>query len=337
MAHYFTGTAVGAGAAASLMTALDTNLVANGWTSHDVIGAGTDVVYKSTALDATAGNAAFMRVTKTSTTAIDFRVYMDWDTSTHAGVNVTGDASGTTRLTVQDASFTYYMRVNSAAILVVAVISGTYNKIYAGFLRRTSSVSRSGMTKTTSLYALGVSTMALASDMTTKWQVGQSVHIVNFAHASGNANAANVEVMVIQSITSNSVTFTGTTTKAYDSGALVGEHVLPVTVCAGFTTVPATCYFPTSVAGLRTSATAHTATCTEATISSDAPSTTLGTYAIAYMSVISSSQSDRGIFYHMIFVKKGSAALLDTFSEGTDTAIVLGSGTNLVVGVGPQN
>ncbi len=337
MAKYSTGTATGAGAAAALMTIMDTALLANGWTSHDTIGAGTDVVYKGTALDATAGNAPFVRITKTSVTAIDFRVYMDWDTSTHAGVNVAGDASASTRLTVQDASFTYFMRVNSAAIFVCAKLGATYNKIYAGFTRRTMSLSRSGMTKTTSLYASGVATLALASDMTNKWQVGQVVQIVNYAHASGNANAANVEVKTIQSITSNSVTFTGNTTKAYDSGALVGEHVLPVCAAGGFTGVPATTYFTTAHDGTRTSATAHTGAVSEISLSTDAPATTLGTYSPGYMSIISASQGDRGLFYHMLFFRRGAAAVEDVMTEGTDSAVVLGLGTNIVVAMGPQN
>ncbi len=336
MAKYSTGTAVGAGAAADLMSKIATALLANGWTAHDTISV-DDVIYKGAALDATAGNAPFVRVTRTSTTAIDFRGYSDWDTTTHAGMNVVGNTTGSSRLTVQDASFTYFMRVNSVAIYICAKLGATYNQMYAGFTRRPMSLARLGMTKTTSLYAAGVTVMALASDMTTKWQVGQAVQIVNYAHASGNANAGNVELKVIQSITSNSVTFTAVTTKAYDSGALIGEHVLPICVSAGWTTTPATLLWTTAIDGTRTSATAHTALVAEITLGTDAPATNWGTYSPAAMSVISTSQGDRGLLYHVLFFRKGSAVVEDVVTEGTDTAVVLALGTNLSVAMGPQN
>jgi hypothetical protein len=347
MAFYYTGTATGPGAGDALMQAMNTNLLAGGWTAVDIISSSTgtrDVVYKGSALDSTAGNAPYIRITQTSTTNIAFRCYQDWDTTTHVGINEAGNGSASPSITVTDASFVYFMRINPVALFVCAKNSSNYNKAYVGFLRRGLGLSRSGCTKTTGTSTSGTATINVASDLTTKLKVGQTIQIVNYAHSSASANAAKVEKKVIQSISSSSITFTANLTNSYDTGALVGENVLPVCVTAvngagGMSTM----YFPTQIDGTRTTNIGQTINPVEVAFNSttqNSPSTGWGEYASGVYD-ISSGQTGtagfRGWFYHLECVTKGVQSLEDVMTDGDNTFIVLGLGTGLAVCVGPQN
>jgi hypothetical protein len=217
----------GSGTPDQFYLALRTAMLANGWTEHDVISNTTgarDVVFKSSPLDATALNCAFIRVRMATNPVWGFNVYTDWDATTHVGMNAGVDSQNFQ----QSGAFAYWIRVNEFAVTFCNNIGGTYKKWYAGFVRRALPANKAGMTKTTQGYSAGVATMNVASDMTAKLKVGQWVQIINYNHTSGSANASNSEKMVIQSIASGSITFTGNTTLAYDTGAIIGENVLPV-------------------------------------------------------------------------------------------------------------
>ncbi len=350
MAFYSTGTATGTGAGDALMVIMDTALTGGGWTMIDAINnsSGTrDKVYKGTALDATAGNAPYIRLTQTSTTNIAFRCYQDWDTTTHVGMNETGNGTTNPSLTVQDTSFTYFMRVNPVAMLICAKIGANYNKMYAGFLRRGLGLTRSGVTKTSGSTAALATTINVASDMTSKLKVGQTIQIINYGHSSASANASHVEKRTIQSITASTVVVTVGLTSAYDSGALVGENALPVCIgggtSGGTTGLTSNCLFPYEIDGARTSTTGQTAASNEIVLNSssaNAPSTGWNEYAPGIYDISSTTSGKtgfRGWYYHSECTTKGAQALEDIMSDGDNDFIIVGLGTSLVNCIGPRN
>lgn len=209
-------------------TKIDDLLTDNGWTQHDVLNASTgtqDYVYRSpSALDATAGNYCYIRLTRAGSEAFNLRSYCDWDTTNHAGMF---GAGGTSQTTLSGSSFAYWARVNNFALAVAVKISGTYSRGYVGFTRRGYKASKAGITKTSGSHSSGVSSMAVASDMTGKLKVGQSVTIMNNAHNSASGNAEHAELLIINTIASGTLTFTTSTTLAYDTGAVIGANPTP--------------------------------------------------------------------------------------------------------------
>lgn len=214
-------------------------LTDNDWTEHDVLNnsAGTyDIVFRSpTPLDATAGNYCYIRLTRGGSEAFSLRTYCDWDTSTHAGMF---GAGGTSQTTLSASSFVYYARVNDWSLAVTSKISTSYQRGYVGFLRRGYKATKAGITKTSTGYSSGVSTMNVASDMTSKLKVGQKVTIMNNNHTSGSANAEHAEVMTLLTVNSGSLVFTGTTTLAYDTGAVIGANPIPTITFPMSTSAP---------------------------------------------------------------------------------------------------
>lgn len=333
-AEFRSGTAANTDA---FFLAIDDLLVDNGWTQHDVINnsAGTyDIVYRSPApLDADAGNYCYIRITRASSEQISFRTYCDWDATNHAGMFAAGSTGQTT---MSGSSFNYWIRVNDWALATAAKISTSYYRGYHGFARRGLRASRAGMTKTTSGYSSGVNSMSVASDMTSKLKVGQKVTIINNAHNSASANKENAEVMEIASMTSNSITFTGNTTKAYDSGAVIGQNPIPALTIPLSTTGP----FSTGFTGLWPNTGEISGVTSQQVSVQDIfpgnaeglvdPSDGYSEYLGGCLGVSWGSNPRNGwagYLYHWEICSHGSQSSEDVMDDGTDTFIVLYTST----------
>jgi len=349
MANYSTGTATGPGATDNFMVALGAALTANGWTVLDTLIAtvgSRDIVYRSTPLDATALNYCYLRIKQYSVNTFGWNIYTDWDTSTHTGILETG-TSGSATTTLSDSSFVYFFRINAYSCSVCVKISGTYYKGYAGFVRRGLPASKAGMTRSTSAYAIGAGSMAVASDMTGKLKVGQRVMIYNHAGSSASANAPNAEVMTIQTIAVGTLTFTGTTTKAYDIGAVIGQLAFPGILSNGIvstnTWAGVTVYRPFALDGLRSGGTSHPATPIQQILVTEAnadPGDIYPEYASGLVGISTSEASRTGFIGYMYSwecAASGSQSLEDIMDDGDNTYIVLAlNSTTDVMLLGPQ-
>jgi hypothetical protein len=230
MAAFTRGTIPAGSPQDAFFQALRNSLTTNGWAEYDVLldsSGNRDIVFRGQPLDATADNRCFLRLT--SSTTFTARMYIDWLLDTHAGIKETGTPVSMSSST----QIKYWMRSNGYAIAWAYLQDGVYYKGYGGFTRRGISSGRRGVTKTTSSYSAGVSTVNVASDMTSSLQPGQKVLICNYAHTSG-ANQGSVELMTIQSVASGSITFTSPLDFSYDSGAVIGQNPLPATVTPTF-------------------------------------------------------------------------------------------------------
>jgi hypothetical protein len=242
MSAYYTGYASNNATTDELFAAVRAALIANGWTEYDVLsdtGILRDIVFRSAPIDPVADNRCFCRFTYSSS-GWGCRQYTDWAVATHNGANASGFNPSNTYITYMPTS-KYHIAVNEFAIAYSWTSyqspAAIYNN-YAGFFQRGLSSGKSGLTKTTTSYSIGATTLNVASDMTGKLQPNQRVVIYNQSH-SQTANFSNAELLTIQSVASGSITFSSGLTKAYDSGAVIGWNPNPLycsmgTVNSGF-------------------------------------------------------------------------------------------------------
>ncbi len=336
-AAYSTGTATGAGAVNNFFLTIRTAILANGWTELDVISnsAGSrDVIFRSSPLDATAGNCCFIRLTQTATTIMTQRAYQDWDTSTHAGTRVAGQGGGGGLDTYQDSSFTYFLRVNEFAFAWVAKISSSYVKGYCGFLRRGLAAAKAGMSRTSGVISAGTTagtSVPLASDLTGKLQPGQVVTLMNYGHASGSANAAHAEALTVATVGASSLTFTTNIVSAYDAGAVIGENVYPVLVTGAVSggvaagaianTTSVIFHDGTYTGVASTMVVAATAVPFHATVQ-NAPSSTTQEYASGVWSMSFTTASHAGFLgylYHWEYSANNAQTSEDIMDDGDNT------------------
>lgn len=232
MAQFFAGTAAGPGAAYDFSRQLVSHLVANGWTVLQTInattGVGYDVMLQGGALDPIADNRPILRLTITTITRMLVRCYADWDSTAQVGIGETGSSSYS-YIDVPDSTFAFWIKANAVAAAYVVKNGANYYHGYMGFLRRGLSNNRSGLTKTTASLAVGANSLPVASDMTGKIKVGQRIHILSNSHNNSSANKLNGEMITVTSITANAIGCSNLT-KAYDSGAYVGENPFPCVV-----------------------------------------------------------------------------------------------------------
>lgn len=215
MAHYLAGTAVGPGAATDFFNQLLTHIQANGWTV--LWSTASTAMAKGTPLDAVAGNAPYCYINVVNTTTIQFTGYSDVDTTTHVGIQG-GSAQS---LSVQDASFSFWIRANPVACAFAVKAGTAYNKAYFGYPRRGLAPVDAGLTKTTAAVAVGTTLLPVASDMTGKLRVGVGVMLMNYAHNNASPNKANAEIVTVTGVAAGSIAVSAVT-KAYDAGALIG-------------------------------------------------------------------------------------------------------------------
>lgn len=342
MPKYVTGTAAGAGAGDAFFQAIVAQAVANSWTSHDVISSSTgtrDVVLKSSALDATAGIACFIRMAQTSTTNINFTAYSDWDTGTHAGMNAAGPAG----YTVQDASFSYVIYADAFALCPCAKISSAWNHNYAGFLRRGLEAAKSGITKTTSGYSAGATSLAVASDMTGKLLVGQKVWLMNYAHSSASANASRCELVTLTSIGAGTIGVSALGGN-YDTGAILGANVCPNVVSTSSTgvNIGGTLYSSFNPDTNRLSTTGQTSATTaiilQGTTTNVDPEDNTLEYGSGFFAVTSNVSSHTGFRgYARGYVSAASGVSIeDVHDDGAYTYLILNPSTSGGLLIGPR-
>ena len=335
MAHYLAGTATGPGAAGNFLDQLVAHLITNGWTKLWGV-ASTNAMMKGAALDTAAGNAPYLWISVSSSTTIVFQPYFDADVAAQVGIATTGVVP---TLNVQDASFPFWIRCNAVSV-AFAVKAGTiYNKGYAGYLRRGLPSQMAGMTSSTGAIAAGATNIPTASDMTGKLLVGQKVLLANQGHSNSSANKTNAELVTIQTITGGatpSITLTAGTTKAYDTGALIGTHVhCPVSLvanasgtsfstqmyaaCDGVGTVPAS-----------TALSSGWSVLVEATGNAD-PSDDTGWFGagvfVADNTPVGKSGSLGTLYHALAFATNGTPAAEDILNDGLNTYLVVGTYT----------
>lgn len=328
MAQFVTGTATGPGAGDAFFLAIRTQVLANSWTELDVISTSTgtrDVVFQGAALDSTANNKPIVRLTQLNSTTMALRSYTDWDTSAHAGWLDTGPA--TAAINIQDASFVYWMKINGFAWSLCYKIGANYNKNYAGFFRRSVQTSKSGITKASGSISAGLTagtTVAVASDMTTKLKAGQYVHILNYGHSNASANKTHIERIQIQAVTSTTISFQTNVVNAYDAGALIGFNPMPNVSMLDTNSVSTfgTVYAPYYLDATRTSATGQTISTVANlpnTFSAENPDSASNEYLAGYFQMtenVGGHQCIRGIPYHFEIVAGGTQGAEDIMDDG---------------------
>jgi len=312
-------------------------LLNNGWTEHDIISStpgARDIVFKSTPLDATAGNACFLRITQTGSTNLWWHVYMDWDTTTHAGIN---DAAPASAAALLDTTFLTVARVNPYAVALYFRFTNSRTNAYAGYVRRGLPASKAGFTKTSVSTLAGATTVGVVSDMTGKLKVGQRVMIYNYAHSSASANAANAEVAYIQTITAGTIAFTGPLTKNYDAGAIIGQNPMPIVSTftnenSGGSAIYLTYYMPIALDGVRVGPQSHTAVAIQvqpATESNIDPGDIYLDYGIGLIGVSSNETSKTGWLGHLYHweccaaLTAGVLQIGDDINDGSHSYLVM--------------
>lgn len=206
-------------------------MTSNGWTLLDTISDSVDYrdkVFRSSPLDATALNYAYVRLSWIGAGWTSY-TYTDWDPVTHQGSTKAGLA-GSNTFNTGGSPVHYWIRVNEFAATYAARTVTSVYYLYAGYLIRGLSAAKNGLTRTTQAYSSGSSVLNVASDMTGKLQVNQKVVIYNHGHSSGSSNFSNAELLTVQSVASGSITFTTPTTLSYDAGAVIGWNPHPSVV-----------------------------------------------------------------------------------------------------------
>jgi hypothetical protein len=330
---YETGSANGAGATNNFFIILRDHLLANGWTQHDIISSAAgsrEVVFRGAALDATADVRPFVKVKQTATAVLEFTTWSDYDVSTHTGMNSAGTTVGSATMTLQDAGFSYYLWIDGYGGLVCGKIGTSITRGYMGFARRGLDPSESGITKTTGALAIGATSLPVASDMTGKLRVGQVVLIVNYAHSSASANASNAEAVTITSVSSTAIGVSALT-KAYDSGALVGDNVIPSLVSPGATAGlwNTAGLAPINPDGTRTAVNGQTVVSNSITFGTEAnvdPGDISGRYGAGLITLTSSVSGKTDFKGHprgVSFCAAGAQVIEDLMQSGSYSYVVL--------------
>jgi hypothetical protein len=342
MAAFTTGNLSSLNTADAFFQVLRASLTSNGWTEHDVVSdtvGNRNVVFRGSPLDATADNRCFLRWTVSGTTVTP-KCYSDYVISTHSGINEAGAA-----FTLSSEKATYWIRTNGFAVAWCYRQNMAYYKGYAGFVRRGISTHRNGVTKTTAPYGFGVTTMNVASDMTSRLQVGQRVQIANYSHIN-SGNVIYAEYATIQSIASGSITFEGPTGFSYDTGALIGWNALPCMVIPSFAGDSSwgAGYASRAVDGYGFGATGISCLTDSLVLaweSSADPNDVSLEYAGGFCPVTYSATGGRtaflGYLYHWEAMSQGTQLKEDIMYDGTNSFVVLMlSGITSVTALGPM-
>jgi hypothetical protein len=335
----FLGASTTSGAVNLFFVGLAKALVANGWTEHDVISSSPgsrDVVFKSTPLDVTADNSCYLRIRQTALTSLLWNIYSDWDQATDTGAN---EASTGTPISLLDTSFLVAARINPYSVALFFRVSISRAYAYAGYLRRGLPASKAGFTKTTSAYSAGTVTVSVASSMIGKLKVGQKVMIYNHVHNSTSPNFGNAETAYISAIAAGSITFTSGTTKAYDSGAVIGQSPMPVVTPLAYATGSnegaqyLAYYMSVALDGSRVSATTHTAAGLEQLFSetSNDPGDIYLDIGIGFCGISANETNKTGFLGHLYHFECAAAPASGVALHGDD--INDGSNSFMVVGV----
>lgn len=211
MANYYASPTLAA-TAASHFGAIETALLAVGWTVLDTVSS-TNKAYKSPVI----ANGVYFVFHMRDVGNLGLATMVDYDTSTHTDILPSGNVGGGGFYTYS--AGTAYIYANPMGFTIVN--SGAAH-IFAGMARsRQIQGATDGLCLSTGTMAIGATTVNVNANLTGKLFVGQVVAIQNFAHNSASANASHTELVTITAVGASSLSFSATT-KAYDSGAKIG-------------------------------------------------------------------------------------------------------------------
>lgn len=338
MSSYASSTGTGQ---ASVWTATRSVLLAAGWTETVIssVSGTRSSAFTGIAVDSTAANAPTIVVGETTASSlVYFQSGADWDPVTKTLIAQCGDTT-TSILATTSGTNKWFIRANNYAVFAVNLVSASYNKAYAGLLKRGLASGRSGVTKATTSLAIGATSIPTASDMTGKLQVNQFIHVQNFAHTSGNANAAHAERVKVTAISSSALTVTALT-KAYDTGALVGDR--PMNCCAGGNTIfefptASSIFTPYLKDGSRTSNTGQILNFNSSEVGPSPymkPDPSSGEYDIGFGVLSWNTNTTAGGFagypFNAFFTTTATATFEDLFDDGSRQYIIIGANTGVI-------
>jgi len=253
---YFSGTITGVNNVEDLFTQLETRVKAyqsNGgdaWEEWDVVTATAglrDITYRSLGdrtLVSGAGDASLlMRMTQNSATAIRWRGYQDWSTTSSTGTNEAGSAaaaSGSWTTLSPTAAIDYFGVSNEYEFTMVMVQGGAYRIMHFGSPKRMQvPAAAKGVARTSNAETAGASVVIeVDRDITSTIAVGQRIWVYNVtptatALRTGAVNLAEVTAKAAGSITVD------TLDNNLDAGAIIGLDPSPMMVGTGTTTITA--------------------------------------------------------------------------------------------------
>lgn len=251
----------GASNQAAVWSAIRAVLLASGWTETTIVTTAglRKSAFVGIAINQIAANAPVIVMGENvASNIVYFNTGSDWDPTAKSLINIAGDATINSGIATSATQNTWWIRSNGQAVFVCNLEGGFMYKAYAGWLHRNLSAGRDGLTTAVGGLSIGATTINTASSMVGKWQVGQKIQALDFAHVTGNANAANAELLTLSSVGASSVGVSALT-KAYDAGALLGDRPMNVGVMGNCFVEWGNMYTPLYKNGGRSGATSQVA------------------------------------------------------------------------------
>lgn len=208
------------------LAALESFLLANGWTAHDILSS-TDKVFRSTG---TGRERIYLRFAK-STNRIAINAYQFWNPTSHAGFNV-GGTSATVGVDAgsSDTPFFYWAWTDGRVVVVCAKNGSTYNGGAAGAANRSHN-SDVGFT-TAGVLAGGNVTVPLDQSFpgNPDWAPGKKIMVLDQLDTYASGSVIPCEFATILAVSPTSVNLALSQNHAI--GAMVGVDPMPVFVTA---------------------------------------------------------------------------------------------------------
>lgn len=243
----------------AFLSVLETQIAAyqsnstDAWEVYDTVDAATatrDLVYLSVGDRTLASGAGdvrlFLRLTRTSTTGLQFQGYQDWSSTDSNGLG----AALNTGFNVAANELDYWFSYNEYEFHCVFNQSTTWT--YAGFaspLRTHVPVSHRGRCFSTASFGAGSSVVvSVDRDLTSSLQVGELVWLINQTDGVSSIESRDVEVAEVSAVTATTITFTSITA-SHPSGTLIGQDPAPFFNWAGINTADLTAYNTQTVSG----------------------------------------------------------------------------------------
>lgn len=336
---YSTGSS-GASNRAAVWDAIRSALLSAGWT-ETIVSATSGLrqsAFTGIAIDQIAGNAPVILVGENvASSFIYFQSGADWDPATKTFIAQCGDNSINSGFNTDATQNLWSIRVNGYALFVNNQVNGAGMwKAYVGWMKRGLSVPRAGITKATSTLSIGATSIPVASDLRNRLQVGQKLTISNFAHVTGNANAAHCERVTITSLGASSIGVSALA-KAYDTGALVGDRCMNVAVMGNCFVEWGNCTTPYYKDGSRTGNTNQVGFYSAvvqgtSTVKPDANSTERPTGDIQHTWNSGSPSTANGLVgrpFHVILTQFDTQGYHDLFDDGVRQYEMIGITTGI--------
>ncbi len=224
------------GAGATVTCGLPTLGVASPWTALGALGlTGIANVFVSSAATAV-GDKDYIPVLLgygySGSNGLSFGTAEDVDAAGHgaqprSATNYNGSYLSS-YMTLQDASFSYWICVCEFGIVVETLVGSTYQGAAAGSFRTPQPLSQRGVGVSTAALPSGSNSVTVTPDISARVTPGQKVLIVNNSHNSTTAGWPSApELLTVQSVSGTgsqaTIVFSTTTGQNFDAGALVGS------------------------------------------------------------------------------------------------------------------